>query len=38
MSGPAVVATADYHTAREPFRIVTGGIKVPAGATSPTAG
>lgn len=33
MSGPAVVPTADYHTAGEPFRIVTGGIKVPAGAT-----
>jgi proline racemase len=33
MSGPAVVATADYHTAGEPFRIVSGGIKVPAGAT-----
>ena len=33
MSGPAVVSTADYHTAGEPFRIVTGGIKVPAGAT-----
>jgi proline racemase len=33
VSGPAIVATADYHTAGEPFRIVTGGIKVPAGAT-----
>ena len=33
MSGSAIVATADYHTAGEPFRIVTGGIKVPAGAT-----
>jgi proline racemase len=33
MSGSAVVPTADYHTAGEPFRIVTGGIKVPVGAT-----
>jgi proline racemase len=33
VSGPAVVATADYHTAGEPFRIVTGGIRVPSGAT-----
>jgi proline racemase len=30
---PAVVATADYHTAGEPFRIVTGGVRVPAGRT-----
>jgi proline racemase len=27
------VATADYHTAGEPFRIVTGGVAVPPGAT-----
>ena len=27
------ITTADYHTAGEPFRIVTGGILVPAGAT-----
>ena len=33
MSGPAIVATADYHTAGEPFRIVTGGVAVPPGAT-----
>jgi proline racemase len=33
VSGPAVVATADYHTAGEPFRIVTGGVRVPSGAT-----
>ena len=33
MSGPALVATADYHTAGEPFRIVTGGVAVPPGAT-----
>jgi proline racemase len=30
---PAIVATADYHTACEPFRIVTGGVRVPAGRT-----
>jgi len=30
---PAIVATADYHTAGEPFRIVTGGVRVPAGRT-----
>src|ERR1700730_12745008 len=30
---PAIVSTADYHTAGEPFRIVTGGIQVPAGRT-----
>jgi len=30
---PAIVATADYHTAGEPFRIVTGGVPVPAGDT-----
>ncbi|HEY2287767.1 MAG TPA: proline racemase family protein [Streptosporangiaceae bacterium] len=33
MTGPAIVATADYHTAGEPFRIVTGGVAVPPGAT-----
>ena len=27
------ITTADYHTAGEPFRIVTGGVDVPAGAT-----
>lgn len=27
------ITTADYHTAGEPFRIVTGGVEVPAGAT-----
>lgn len=27
------VATADYHTAGEPFRIVTGGVSTPQGAT-----
>jgi proline racemase len=31
--GPAIVATADYHTAGEPFRIVTGGVRMPAGRT-----
>jgi proline racemase len=30
---PAIVSTVDYHTAGEPFRIVTGGVPVPAGAT-----
>jgi proline racemase len=33
VSERALVATADYHTAGEPFRIVTGGIKEPSGAT-----
>lgn len=33
MSGSAIIATADYHTAGEPFRIVTGGVAVPPGAT-----
>ncbi|MEP7026411.1 MAG: proline racemase family protein, partial [Actinomycetota bacterium] len=30
---PAIVATADYHTAGEPFRIVTGGVPFLAGRT-----
>ena len=30
---PAIVSTVDYHTAGEPFRIVTGGVPVPAGRT-----
>jgi proline racemase len=30
---PAIVSTVDYHTAGEPFRIVTGGVRLPAGAT-----
>ena len=29
----APIATVDYHTAGEPFRIVTGGVPVPDGAT-----
>jgi proline racemase len=33
VTGPAIISTADYHTAGEPFRIVTGGIKLPRGAT-----
>jgi proline racemase len=31
IGGP--IATADYHTAGEPFRIVTGGVVAPGGAT-----
>ena len=27
------IRTVDYHTAGEPFRIVTGGVEVPRGAT-----
>jgi proline racemase len=33
MSGMKTITTADYHTAGEPFRIVTGGITTPAGDT-----
>ena len=33
MTRMQTIATADYHTAGEPFRIVTGGVEVPAGAT-----
>ncbi|MEO5899609.1 MAG: proline racemase family protein, partial [Ilumatobacteraceae bacterium] len=31
ITGP--ITTIDYHTAGEPFRIVTGGVEPPAGAT-----
>lgn len=33
LARPAIVSTIDYHTAGEPFRIVTGGVPVAAGRT-----
>jgi proline racemase len=33
VSDTGVLSAVDYHTAGEPFRIVTGGVETPRGAT-----